>query len=491
MGSMASFARATFCVAALVLAVGCGSDKDAVAGTDGGATDGVGDALFGSGNGQCTDCAKDSDCGAGLTCDKPAFVCKTPKQVKAKKPVCAVDCEESTDCAEKGLCGLYAGTCRAETLADCLVSTVCKKTGHCTAKDSVCAVVTDGDCQKADICSQDGKCRADGGECKLPKEAPKCGDGTCAPGESKASCPADCGPVGGEACACAKGECGVKTGCPNDCGGCEGDAACFSHVCKVAQCELPKTFPGGVQRLTSLKLLTHKQGCDLDDSGTPDNVLGKLFKVYNFVNDGAELALSGGKLNLLLHAAAFDASGKAFALNVLDADQGSNAKTCDLKSADVKKSCAFVVRAQSFDGAAKSAVCPALSQFTGATVKGGKLSAGGPDRELHLYVYVVGVPLDLRIRHAMISGTVTGGTSWGATTSGQICGAIRMKDVDDAVDALSDSALLGTGFDQKSVKKLVADLFGPDIDTDGDNKPDAISAAWSFTTLPVQVEGVK
>ena len=476
----------------------CATEPTAAGTADAGAADdalaldsvALDSAIFGD-DGPCSECAKDNDCGPGLTCDKPAFVCKTPKQVKAGLPVCAADCEESKGCSGDGLCGLSAGACAALSFGDCVSSAVCKVSGRCSASAGACVVGADADCQKSEACSKDGKCKATAGVCTKPATATTCGDGTCEPGETKQSCAKDCGDVGGDPCPCEAGACGVKTGCPNDCGVCGDGQACFDNQCKVAQCQLPDTFTGSVQRITKFELLTSKFGCDFDDSGTPDNGLGKLFKVYSFANEGATNAIMAGKLNLLLHAASFDAKGQAFDVSLLQGDLPPGPVACDFTATDVAQSCSFIARAEGYDGAAKSAICPAKSTFSGVKVAAGQLVTQGTDNTVEVLVYVVGVPLKLKVIKALVQGKISAGSTWGATTEGRICGAIRTTDVDAAVDSISDSALLGTGFDKASVKKLVADLFKPDVDTDGDKKPDAISAAWSSETLPVKVSGIK
>ena len=61
-----------------------------------------------SGAGQCEPCAGDYACIAGLACDKPAFVCKTPGQIQAGGVFCDVDCKLQKACpgcvAKEGEC---------------------------------------------------------------------------------------------------------------------------------------------------------------------------------------------------------------------------------------------------------------------------------------------------------------------------------------------------------------------------------------------------
>ena len=52
-------------------------------------------------------------------------------------------------------------------------------------------------------------------------------------------------------------------------------------------------------------------------------------------------------------------------------------------------------------------------------------------------------------------------------------------------------ALEEVGFDKATVKSLVGSILKPDIDTDGDNEPDAISIALALETVAAEVTGYK
>ena len=463
---------------------GCGEDTTTAA-TDAGATD-AGAAKFDAGaGGECSECAKDSDCGPGLTCDKPAFVCKKPADVKAQKMVCHEDCQESAGCGDSGLCQLVDGACKAALLAHCLGAKACKDKGECSVKDGACAVLSDADCKNASVCKDANKCTNKDGAC-IASTGFKCGDGKCEASETKQNCAADCGPVGGDPCPCETDVCGVKPGCPNDCGGCTGDKSCHQNTCTVKSCKLPADWPKAAQRVMTLTLLNSKTGCDLDDTGKANNILGKLLTVYSFINEHTVNAIDDGTLNLLLQPDKYDGTGKEFGLNLLDCVP-DDAK-CSPKSA----TCGYSANAHSYDILAKSAACPALAHTSNTKVTAGKLGAGGKGNSLTMALYIVGVPLLAKLQNVVLSGDADGPSSeWHGTLNGRICGAIASKDVDAAVDSLPESALIGTAFDKAKVKELVAGLFKPDIDLDGDGTLDAISAAWSFTTRPATVTGVK
>ena len=78
---------------------------------------------------------------------------------------------------------------------------------------------TDSDSDTDSDADTDADTDADGD----PDEGPRCGDGTCDPGESEVSCPSDCGP------SCGDDECSVGESycnCPEDCADRCGDGCC-------------------------------------------------------------------------------------------------------------------------------------------------------------------------------------------------------------------------------------------------------------------------
>lgn len=479
--AISSVAARRLAVFWVVLAIGCGEDKTAAdAAVDAGADQQA------TGGQECDDCAKDTDCGDGLTCDKPSFVCKTPKQVKTGAPVCDVDCAESDFCRDDGLCSIDGLVCEAKLLAHCLPSVACKSKGECSVVAGKCGVSSDGDCQQGDVCKVDGKCTHKDGACVETANV-KCGDGKCEGAETKQSCASDCGPVGGDPCPCDAGVCGTKEGCPNDCGACTAGKWCYQNTCTDAKCALPDKWPTPAQRITKLVLLNHKLGCDQDDSGKANNVMGKLLTVYSAVNEHAFTALQTFALNLLLTTEGYNVAGKAFGLTLLDGDLTKPKEPCNPDHA----TCDFVAKAHSYDVLAKTSSCPAIAHVAAAKVTANKLVAGGVGNGLNLAVYIVGVPLIAKLKNVELSGTVSGGSEWQTTTNGRICGALTLVDLAAAVDTLPESALLGTGMDKAKVKDLVNGLFTPDLDLDGDGKFDAISAAWAFETGPANVTGVK
>lgn len=473
-------------VLTMVFPLSCGGTED-VSPDAGGGVDAAFVADTAIVGGPCADCAKDNDCGPGLACHQPAFVCKTPKQVKAGLPICGADCQDTDDCAKLGLCAPEGGVCQATTLAHCVASAGCKAAAKCTPKAGACVIGGPADCQKTDGCQNEARCTLQGDTC-VATTGTTCGDGACEIGETKDTCPGDCGPPKDVVCTCTAGQCGRAAGCSNDCGGCAAPQLCVDFTCKAVKCSLPDAWPAAVQRVTKLELLDAKHGCDLDDTAKANNSLGKVLTVYPFTNGAVADAIASGAIGLLLQPTGYNADGKSFDLSLLAGAPDPAAKPCEGAAAD----CAFKVKAGSYDlSAAAAGNCPPVAPIAGAKVVDGALSAGGPGGQINVPVYVVGIPLVAKVADAQLSGKVVGGATWTATASGMLCGAIAMADVAAAVDSLPDSALDGTGFDKAGVVELVNGLLVPDWDLDGDGKMDAVTAAWSFETVAAQAVGLQ
>ena len=478
--------RRLIVILAVVFPLSCGG-SDPAASDPGGGMDVAFAADTAIVGGACDDCAKDNDCGPGLACHQPAFVCKTPKQVKAGLPVCEVDCQDADECKKAGLCGLVGGVCQAANLAHCIASAGCKAAARCTPQAGVCVIGGPADCQKTDGCQNEAKCTLKDDTC-VATTGTTCGDGTCEIGETKDSCPGDCGPPKDVVCTCTAGQCGQRSGCSNECDSCTAPQLCVDFACMEVKCSLPDDWPAAVQRVTKLELLDAKHGCDLDDTAKANNSLGKVLTVYPFTNGAVADAIASGAISLLLQPTGYNSDGTPFDLQLLAGAPEAAPKPC----VDAAPDCAFKVKPASYDlSAATAGTCPALAPIAGAKVVNGALSAGGPGGKINVPVYVVGIPLVAKVADARLSGTVLGGATWNATTAGMLCGAVAMADVAAAVESLPASALDGTGFDKAGVVELVSGLLVPDWDLDGDGKMDAVTAAWSFETVAASAVGVQ
>lgn len=261
--------------------------------------------------------------------------------------------------------------------------------------------------------------------------------------------------------------------------------------CVKPTCALPDaadlTGNKNINKVSKLALLDEKTGCDLDDDGVPNNVLGKIVGLYAQVNDTISGAVKDGSIVILLAPQEFKSDGTEFTCDLLLGDIDPSTKDCDATAAGA---CKYTVAESSYNQLfAGTGKCPALVTFDPVTVKDGKLKAGGDKQNFDLNLPVVGINLKLRISRAQLSGDQSDATSWKNTTNGMLCGVIAEDDLNAAIDAVPDELLAETGFDKATIKGLISSLLKSDIDTDGDGTNDAISVGLSLETFNAEVTG--
>jgi len=95
--------------------------------------------------GKCEPCAKDADCGAGLSCDAVVNVCKPPESHLTRKSqrgwsaACPVDCKASGGCESVGACEWIGDRCAPTSDAHCAASWACERLGDCVERRGFCA----------------------------------------------------------------------------------------------------------------------------------------------------------------------------------------------------------------------------------------------------------------------------------------------------------------------------------------------------------------
>ncbi len=320
-----------------------------------------------------------------------------------------------------------------------------------TGGDTTTADTAEDPCSK---CADNQECKDEGGTKKCVDKVPPCG-GPCASGEI-----CDVAADGG------KGKCVKPT------------------------CELPKpedfAANTNINKVSALKLLSDKEGCDLDDDGVANNVLGKIITLAATINDTISDSVKDGTIVILLAPNEFKTDGTAFTCDLLIGDIDPSTKDCDATKADA---CKYTVSTSSYDQLAKATKCPALVTFDPVKVKDGKLTAGGDKQNFDLNLPVVGINLKLRISRAQLKGDQSDATAWKTTKSGMLCGVLSEDDLNAAIDAVPDEALASTGFDKATIKGLLPTILKSDIDTDGDGTNDAMSVALSLETFAASVTG--
>ena len=197
--------------------------------------------------GTTPECTMNSQCGSGKKCVANKCVTDTPTSCGNGKceaaEVSALNC--NSDCGKTPASGTIPD-CAVEvcgsTLQSCLVDQKCLAAGNCAA-----------DCGGDESC--ESACVSAAGSAVSQKiyqiqsciaqacTGPVCGNGTCEAGESKLSCPSDCGSSGP---VCGNGTCEAgesATNCPEDCdggGSCASSADCgASKNCKGGACVDP------------------------------------------------------------------------------------------------------------------------------------------------------------------------------------------------------------------------------------------------------------
>jgi hypothetical protein len=318
--------------------------------------------------------------------------------------------------------------------------------------------------------------------CAACKPDETCIDGVC---KAKSGGPPD--PCDGKCTdkqECKDGKCIDKVvPCPN---GCKADEYCDKVAdggkgkCVKGSCELPKQW-NLIQKVSKLQIAGAGKGCDLNGDLAVDNAGASIAALANgSLGEGVK----NGSLLMLLEATGLKTDGSKFDLALLAGDKVVDPK-CDVTTA----TCQYQLDEASYDLEAKSAMCPAKVLFDDATIKAGKLKAGDGTQSISLTLPLAGVALTLKISKASILGDVVGVPGWTATKNGLVCGAMTKKSLKDAIDALPAEELAKLG-GKEVVLGLLDQLLKPDIDIDGDDKPDLISIALEFETIPGEVTGV-
>ena len=336
-------------------------------------------------------------------------------------------------------------------------TTASDATGGDTTTDTTTADTAGADTGAADVAVDPCSKCADNQECKddvCVDKVPPCG-GPCAAGEI-----------------------------------CDAKADGGKGKCIKPTCELPKAedFAANtnINKISALKLLTDKEGCDLDDDGVPNNVLGKIITLAATINDTISDSVKDGTIVILLAPNGLKTDGSEFTCDLLIGDVDPSTKDCD---ATKEGDCKYTVSTSSYDQLATAAKCPTLVTFDPVTVKDGKLAAGGDKQNFDLTLPIVGIELKLRISRAQLKGDQSDATAWKTTKNGMLCGVLSEDDLNAAIDAVPDSALASTGFDKATIKGLLPTILKSDIDTDGDGTNDAMSVALSLETFAASVTG--
>jgi len=102
------------------------------------------------------------------TCQE-AYPCRLEAQCTPRDGRCVVGasdkCRNTLACENGGQCTNVRGSCRAVTRADC-ATIICEMLGLCSPQNGLCIALTDADCKKSKRCATRGWCTARDGACE-------------------------------------------------------------------------------------------------------------------------------------------------------------------------------------------------------------------------------------------------------------------------------------------------------------------------------------
>ena len=264
--------------------------------------------------------------------------------------------------------------------------------------------------------------------------------------------------------------------------GCAASQTCADGACASPTCTLPAAIAGQALRMILWGPVPDGEGCDLNGDGKPDN----NSKSNGLLIAGIFPQPGGTPAQVVAVAPGYKADGSAFEVQVL-AGQAAAGQTCP--EADAKASCKVAVYSASYDLPGKAGACNAKSVLAGAKVGGGKFVAGDPTSAMWLPTSPAPALQFMPIKAAKITGDVANGAAWSTLTKGRLCGAVAVSDLANLADKLNPVWMQAIGISAVELGQMVQQMV-PDIDTNGDGKPDAVSFALRFVGAPVEVVGV-
>lgn len=409
-----------------------------------------------------------TDCPLGRICDGGA--CLTTVCFDGEKS-CSDD-GKALACNPKGTKFIVTEDCKANA-KDCNDG-VCG-TKICTPKAGKC----DGD--KAMVCSDDGikwtevsDCKADSGICV----GGGCQPLICTKGEKTCD--------GTQVLTCnTQGTAWTPTVCAVG-------EVCNEATCVTPMCKLPSVWSQHSQTFSTWSIATkNSDACDLDGDGKIDNEFGnKITAFASVLNDGLQAAVANGVSVLLLEAPGYKTDGSKFDIHVLLGTVDTGGLACS--PANSNQTCNFKISSKDYAaGAQVKGDCPPAATLKDATITNGKLLAKGPTKGPFLVQLRISAdaPLPLKFHKLQVHGNTSDATAWKGTSSARLCGALKKNELVQALNSLPDSFYSGLPIGKSAVLGLLKSLLQEDIDTDGDNIKDAVSAAFAFSTSKAKIIG--
>jgi len=300
---------------------------------------------------------------------------------------------------------------------------------------------------------------------------------------------------------CKDGKCEPKP--PPPCNGkcptgeiCDVTADNGKGKCIKPTCAMPAKWHAETNKVSKIEIPSKADGaCDLNDDGKPDNALGKALSGFaKQIKDGVDSGIADGSLTIVLEPSDWKTDGSKIDMNVLIGDLdpsqvGSDGKpTCDT----TKDKCKYVVSNASYDQFfSGKGQCPAVVNFNPTTITKGKLKAGGDKQVFLLKFPVLNFVLEFKISSASMSGDVSDDKNWKSTKNAKLCGVLKKKAIEDAIDKIPEEELKKQSLTKDMVKQLVTSLLKADIDQDEDGTKESVSVYIKMETIPAEVTGIK
>jgi len=218
-----------------------------------------------------------------------------------------------------------------------------------------------------------------------------------------------------------------------------------------------------------------EEGIDNQFSGLLDDFKG----IYDLSTE-MNTELEDGHIIILAEFVNPDYEGKPFVLNLYWGDTTVDKGECNFQTSV----CNYLVDPLSF----KLEGCQAVVSLDNATIKNGKLKAGGKKFVMSSFIDLAEVPFQISLHMLHLEGDIPGAEVNDLTISnGVLAGAIPKDSIIDAIEQTPEEDL---GVPKDMVLQLLNELLVNDMDSNDDGVNDALSAGFKFTTIQGHIVGL-
>ena len=384
-------------------------------------------------------------------------------------------CDDGDPCTSGDRC--HNGRCIGVPVdcddgVDCTLDR-CDESGSCQHELTAGLLCDDGDaCTRDDVCDAAGACD---GEPLACDDGNDCTDDACDAATGCVYTP--------NALACDDGdECTTDDACVGGaCAGTPGGCACQPELAEVVNKVTSLAIGDAGVPGSGLDVDGDPTTCQPQVTGCSGGVDNSMAGLAGLANAPLGQAVADGSVMLLFEHLDFASDGSPYVLALLTGDVDDPAG-CDFQT----ETCAYLAEPASFD----EETCAPLIVFDNATLVGTDFDAGGPGYTFPFQIPFQGLELAVEIFNARIVGTATLEGDDLVALDGIIGGAVPKQQLIDAVNALPDEVFEQIGFTKDFVLQMLGILIQDDIDTNGDDVPDAASIGIIFSAIDGTLTGV-